>query len=153
MPPWWLARQQYAGTYDEAWLQDVHPRLPADFDYRHYQVAHPDLVLPHYLWPGMTIETCGLLPGGATFALQIPDIMPFASFQFTDGRQVQARLHLDGLHLDLRGPEPVYDLTWRCWMETCPSLHRMDLHMDRSDVVCAMQLPVAGEAGLTMEAS
>lgn len=147
-PPWWRARQQFAGTYDDEWLENVHPRLPRDFDYRHYQTAHPDLILPYYLMPGMTVHTKGLRPEGAALDIQIPDIMPFATFSFTDGRQVQTRLHLDGLHLDLRGDAPLYDLTWRSWIETCPALHRVDLDMDRSAKVTAMGLPVSGVDGL-----
>lgn len=148
IPPWWKARQQFVGTYDDAWLEKVHPRLPQDFDYRHYQVAHPNLVAPHYLSPGMTLQTVGLRPGGGIFDIQLPDVMPYATFSFTDGRQVQTRLHLDGLHLDLRSETPVYDLTWRSWIETCPALHRVDLDMGRSETVMGMSLPVSGVDGL-----
>jgi len=150
IPPWWRARQQFTGTYDDEWLAKTHPRLPRDFDYRHYQSAPPNLILPHELLPGMVVQTTGLRPGGAVFDLQIPDIMPFATFGFTDGRQVQTRLRLDGLHLDLRGEVPVYDLTWRSWIETCPALHRVDLDMDLSAKVMARQLPVAGVDGLAL---
>lgn len=148
LPPWWQARQQFTGTYDDQWMADVHPRLPEDFDYRHYQVAHPNLVLKHYLLPGMLLQTAGFRPGGSAFNIQLPDIMPFATFSFTDGRTVQARLHLDGLHIDLRAAEPTYDLTWRSWIETCPALHRVDLDMDLSARVHAMNLPVSGLDGL-----
>ena len=148
IPPWWRARQQFTGTYDDDWLANVHPRLPRDFDYRHYQSAHPDLILPHELLPGMVVQTIGLRPGGVACDIQIPDLMPFATFGFTDGRQVRTRLRLDGLQLDLRAEDPVYDLTWRSWIETCPTLHRVDLDMDQSSRVMAMHLPVAGVEGL-----
>ena len=148
VPPWWQSRQCFTGTYDADWLANTHPRLPQDFDYRHYQTAAPGLVLPHYLLPGMLLETEGLRPNGASFGFQIPDIMPFATFGFTDGRQVKARLHLDGLHLDLRHDIPTYDLTWRAWIEACPALHRIDLNMDRGAAVMAMGLPISGLNGL-----
>lgn len=38
----WEPRYRYAGTYDEHWLQQVAPFLPADFDDRYYQSAPPD---------------------------------------------------------------------------------------------------------------
>lgn len=148
IPPWWRVRQQFAGTYDDEWLAHTHPRLPRDFDYRHYQTAHPNLILPHELLPGMVVQTRGLRHEGAGSDLQVPDIMPFATFGFTDGRQVQTRLWLDGLHLDLRGDMPFYDLTWRSWIETCPALHRVDLDVDRSGKVMSLDLPVAGVEGL-----
>ena len=47
--PWWRQRQQYAGTYDEAWLEKRHPLPPEDFDPRFWQCAHPDLIASPYL--------------------------------------------------------------------------------------------------------
>jgi hypothetical protein len=41
--PWWRSRERFTGTYDDKWKENTHPRLPADFDYRFYNVAHPDL--------------------------------------------------------------------------------------------------------------
>ncbi|MEN0108403.1 MAG: DUF2169 domain-containing protein [Pseudomonas sp.] len=38
----WPPRIGYAGTYDEAWLADGFPFLPADFDTRYYQAAPAD---------------------------------------------------------------------------------------------------------------
>ena len=32
----------YAGTYDQNWLDNVFPFLPADFDERYYQAAPED---------------------------------------------------------------------------------------------------------------
>jgi hypothetical protein len=44
----WPQRARYAGTYDQKWLDDVFPFLPADFDERYYQAAPEDqqVVLP-----------------------------------------------------------------------------------------------------------
>lgn len=151
IPPWWEDRQQYVGTYDDEWAEKVHPRLPQDFDYRHYQVAPKELILGHYLLPGMELQTKGFRPNGKDFTVQIPDIMPFATFSFSDGRVVQVRLHMDGIHLDLTSAVPTYDLTWRSWIETCPSLYRVDLNLERSENVMKMMLPVAGEFGLQVD--
>ena len=74
--------------------------------------------------------------------------MPYATFSFTDECQVQLRLHLDGLHLNLRSETPFYDLIWRSWIETCPALHRVDLEMGRSEAVMAMNVPISGVDGL-----
>lgn len=38
----WEPRYRYAGTYDQDWLDNVFPFLPADFDERYYQAAPPD---------------------------------------------------------------------------------------------------------------
>ena len=42
----WAARAQYAGTYDDKWLEDHFPFLPPDFDERYYQAAPLDQQLP-----------------------------------------------------------------------------------------------------------
>jgi hypothetical protein len=38
----WLPRLSYAGTYDQEWLDNSFPFLPADFDERYYQSAPED---------------------------------------------------------------------------------------------------------------
>jgi hypothetical protein len=42
----WPQRARYAGTYDDAWLADVFPFLPADFDERYYHAAPEDQQVP-----------------------------------------------------------------------------------------------------------
>ncbi|KAG1713773.1 hypothetical protein GQR58_002239 [Nymphon striatum] len=148
VPPWWARRLAFAGTYDSAWEKDVHPRLPADFDYRHYQVGGTDLVMDHYLLPGMNVSTSGLMAGGNAFGFQIPDIVPVATFGFTDGREVKARLHMDGLHLDMLGETPSYELTFRAWIETCPAMYRVDLDVTTQQASHDARHPVSGLNGL-----
>ena len=38
----WPGRIEYGGTYDQNWIDNVFPFLPADFDDRYYQMAPPD---------------------------------------------------------------------------------------------------------------
>jgi hypothetical protein len=38
----WQLRREYAGTYDQKWVDNVFPFLPSDFDDRYYQCAPPD---------------------------------------------------------------------------------------------------------------
>jgi hypothetical protein len=42
----WEPRARYAGTYDQQWLDDVFPFLPADFDDQYFQAAPLDQQLP-----------------------------------------------------------------------------------------------------------
>ena len=42
----WQPRAAYAGTYDQQWLDEVFPFLPADFDERYFQAAPLDQQLP-----------------------------------------------------------------------------------------------------------
>ncbi|MEM1412464.1 MAG: DUF2169 domain-containing protein [Pseudomonadota bacterium] len=49
IPPSWLARRQYAGTYDQQWEEQRFPLLPLDFDVRFLQAAPPQLTSDGYL--------------------------------------------------------------------------------------------------------
>ncbi|WP_321950763.1 DUF2169 family type VI secretion system accessory protein [Paraburkholderia bannensis] len=44
----WAPRKDFAGTYDEAWQEQVFPLLPADFDEQYHQCAPADQQMP---WP------------------------------------------------------------------------------------------------------
>ena len=147
--PWAASRSAQAGTYDQVWQDHHHPLLPLDFDYRFYQSAPEDLQVPGYLHPGDRVQAYGLLPDGALLDFHLPDLAPYATFSFNDGREVQAQLHLDGLHLDLRDGIR-FGLTWRAWAPICPSFWRIDLHLGRSAEVAAMALPVSALEGLRM---
>jgi hypothetical protein len=59
----WDPRARYAGTYDQHWLDNVFPFLPADFDEQYYQAAPLDQQIVH---PGgeQTLTLIGLTPQG-----------------------------------------------------------------------------------------
>lgn len=147
--PWWEARARYAGTYDQAWQEEHHPLLPHDFDYRFYQVSSENRERSTYLAPGDHVRAFGLLPESEQCDFYLPDLAPFAKFSFTDGREVLARLHLDGLHLDLREGTR-FDLTWRAWAPICPALYRIDLELGSTAQVNAMELPFPTLNGLDL---
>lgn len=42
----WAGRFEYAGTYDQQWIDEVFPFLPKDFDERYFQAAPPDQQVP-----------------------------------------------------------------------------------------------------------
>lgn len=42
----WHPRSSFTGTYDQHWIDEVAPFLPADFDERYYQAAPADQQLP-----------------------------------------------------------------------------------------------------------
>ena len=42
----WAPRHRFAGTYDEAWLEDHFPFLPPDFDEQYFQAAPADQQMP-----------------------------------------------------------------------------------------------------------
>ena len=59
----WAGRYEYAGTYDQQWLDDVFPFLPQDFDERYFQAAPPDQQVPFSKAP-MEVTLANLTPDG-----------------------------------------------------------------------------------------
>ena len=59
----WRSRAPYAGTYDQNWLDNVFPFLPADFDEQYYQSAPLDQQLPMPLGEQLVTLT-NLTPDG-----------------------------------------------------------------------------------------
>jgi hypothetical protein len=59
----WQPRLAYAGTYDEAWLEDQFPLLPADFDERFFQSVAPDQWIKHPQG-GEAVAIQGMTPEG-----------------------------------------------------------------------------------------
>jgi hypothetical protein len=70
----WQPRLKYAGTYDEKWLENTFPFLPADFDERYYQSASEDQQSDH-LQGGEEVELVNLTPEGRTrFCLPVVNV-------------------------------------------------------------------------------
>jgi hypothetical protein len=61
----WQPRIKYVGTYDQNWIDNVFPFLPADFDERYYQAAPEDQQTDH-LQGGEEVELINLTPEGRT---------------------------------------------------------------------------------------
>ncbi len=147
IPPFWSWRQTHAGTYNETWRTARERRLPTDFDYRFYQSAHTDLILP-YLVGDEIVRLEGVVPGGTSLVFNLPDRVPVAYHAWFDGRQIMARLVLDGLHIDLRGQDchQKVEITWRGWIVQCPEYYGASVALVRpKDVV---DLPISTLTGL-----
>jgi hypothetical protein len=71
----WQPRVQYAGTYDQAWIDHRMPLLPNDFDDRFYNAAPPDLIAPGHLVGGEWVDVVGCTAGGRVF-FQLPVVAP-----------------------------------------------------------------------------
>lgn len=67
-------RIAYAGTYDEAWLENRCPFLPDDFDERYHQGAPPDQIVA-YPRGGERVRLTGFTPEG-TLEFSLPQVPP-----------------------------------------------------------------------------
>jgi hypothetical protein len=98
VPPTWLPRRTYAGTYDEAWQRSRAPYLPLDFDARFFQVAPPPLVAPGFLQGGEPVHLQGFSAGGPiTFTLPRCELL--LAFDF-DGAHLERTPQLETVLLE-----------------------------------------------------
>jgi hypothetical protein len=105
----WEPRYKYAGTYDDAWLEDHFPFLPPDFDEQYYQAAPLDQQVP-YPQGGEEIVLVNLLPRAeVSFTLPVFDA-PIHFFP-DKGEREDGRLLLDTIVLEPDGQQLM--LTWR----------------------------------------
>ena len=95
---YWLPRLQYAGTYDQSWIEHRAPLWPDDMDERFFCAASPGLCAVPHLRGGEVVELVGLSPDGPIiFAL--PD--PVLQAKFYLGRRTELRrMMLDAVSFD-----------------------------------------------------
>ncbi len=72
----WAPRLAYAGTYDEKYRKERHPLLPADFSYRFFNGAHPDLQVGGYLRGDEEVELLNVCPGAPRVHFRLPGLVP-----------------------------------------------------------------------------
>ena len=74
----WKPRVDFIGTYDEAWRDSRFPLLPVDFDERHYNAAHPDLIAPSHLRGDEPVEAHNVTPSENPWTFRLPGYQPQA---------------------------------------------------------------------------
>jgi len=89
----WVPRYPLAGTYDQHWLDNTFPFLPADFDDRYYQAAPADQQIDHPRG-GEEVQLLNLTPDGRTRFL-LPTIDVPVVFMPKRSTDVRARAVLD----------------------------------------------------------
>jgi uncharacterized protein YjbI with pentapeptide repeats len=118
LPMTWPARLALAGTYDQAYMKQRWPWLPADFDFRFFQEAPPDQRLASGYWRGdERFEIDGLHPSGAVRS-RLPHVAPRVLVSLaTEGEESfhEVVLRLDTVVWD--GASARLLLTWRGLIE------------------------------------
>src|SRR5438445_12016778 len=77
----WAPRLAYAGTYDEKYMKERHPLLPADFSYRFFNGAHPDLQVGGYLRGDEEIDLLNVCPNASRVHFRLTGLMPKISVE------------------------------------------------------------------------
>jgi hypothetical protein len=74
LAPNWEPRRRYHGTYDDAWLRDHAPLMPADHDERANSCASPGLHAQPALVGGESVALLNLIPGGGALEFELPRV-------------------------------------------------------------------------------
>jgi len=143
IPPWWRQRQQYTGTYDQAWLDEVHPRLPADFDYHFYQCAPAHMIYPSYFKGGEAVSLIHLRHDFPQIEFTLPEYRPFARIRRITNEVVDLKLNLDGCHIDLTEHPAKVFLTWRAWLPFTPEIRSFDLKIQNLGLLIKQRASVS----------
>jgi hypothetical protein len=127
IPRWWTPRREYAGTYDQRWIEQRAPLWAVDFDERYHQSAPPDQQTAGFLRGGEVVELTNLTPSGR-LRFAIPKVhLGFTSFF---GREQQHH----GGHLDAVIIEPDQNRVMLVWQSLLNCHHKVD-YLDRTRIL------------------
>ena len=128
LSPNWQPRLSFAGTYDEQWQTRQAPYLPADFDLRFFNMAHPDLIYPGYLTGGEPVQISGVNPNGV-LKFNLPELSLQAAVA------IKSRTEHPGFNLETLLIEPDELLLGMTWKAALPcdkeilDIHEVDIHL------------------------
>ena len=109
--PGWAPRLNYAGTYDDAWMQNRMPLLPKDFDRRFFNAAPVDQIAPGYLRGDEHVVILNASPEGR-LSFKLPGTLPPHCFvEMYDEALHALETRLDTVIIDTDDGEIV--LIWR----------------------------------------
>lgn len=107
--PNWQPRAGFAGTFDDVWKKSRAPYLPADFDKRFFNMAHPDLIYPGVLLGGEPVTITHMHPEG-TLKFDIPRVNLVARVHIAE-RIEQPDFHMETLILEPN--QFKFSMVWR----------------------------------------
>jgi hypothetical protein len=119
----WQPRYPLAGTYDQNWVDNVFPFLPADFNEAYYQAASPDQQMP-YPRGGEIVTLVNLTPEGRTvFRLPYKNIVVW--FFLKDGSEKDVPAVADTIVIE---PDKGYiTITWRAALPLRKNVFEVEL--------------------------
>lgn len=141
----WQPRLALAGTYDQQWLDERHPNLPADFDFGYWNGAPTDQQVTPHLSGDEQISLFNLCPesaatqpdasGNTCLSFALPGHLPFVLVRFEDGQIGELAARLDTLIIDAASdasaPEKKITVVcvWRATVATVPGVRVLEARM------------------------
>jgi hypothetical protein len=114
----WEPRPRFAGTYDQKWLDNTFPFLPADFDERYYHAAPGDQQID-YLRGGEQVTLYNLTPQGRV-DFRLPTVSMPVTFYPKNGEESEQSGVNDTLII-----EPDHDRFMMVWRVARPLKRNM----------------------------
>lgn len=105
----WEQRIKYGGTYDQDWIDNTFPFLPADFNDAYYQPAPLDQQIA-FPYGGEEVVLVNLTPEGRTI-FKLPQIEVPVVFFRKKGERNETQAVLDTIVIE--PDKGVFSLTWR----------------------------------------
>lgn len=141
----WRPRVGLAGTYDQQWLEQRHPNLPADFDFAYWNGAPADQQVTPHLDGDENITLYNVRPpdatttqdalGNTSLSFALPGHLPFVLVRFQDGRIGELAARLDTLIVnaspDAKNPDKKITVVcvWRATVATEPGVRVLEARM------------------------
>jgi len=127
---YWSPRLEWAGTYDEVWMEGKFPLLPDDFDDRFHQCALPDQQVGGYLRGGEEVALENLTESGSLHFC-LPKV--YLTFSTRFGRQKQE--HRASLQTVVIEPDvPQVIMVWQTSLACHHLLDQLDATIIREKV-------------------
>jgi hypothetical protein len=109
IPPFWVQRRHYAGTYDDQWVKERSPLLPDDFDDRFLQAAPQALTSDSYMKGDEQVAIIGMTDEGRVdFSLDAPE--PVVGIRFAR-KGIRSHPKLESIHFNTDTRQ--VHLTWK----------------------------------------
>lgn len=114
LPRMWRFRAGKMGTYGDDYVKTRWPGLPLDFDFTHFNAAHPALQLQPYAKGDEALVFANMHPQHARFECKLPGIRVRAFLDLPKGDAIalhEVPMHLDTVWVDVSAQKLV--LLWR----------------------------------------
>jgi len=113
----WLPRRSLAGTFNDVWLREQHPRMPDDYSLAFWNGAPSALQIDPYLTGDETMTVKGVRHDPKPYAFSLPGLeWHYELVSSSSRRSGKYRLNLQSVHCDLADPDPDkhwMSLVWR----------------------------------------
>ncbi|GGA84859.1 hypothetical protein GCM10011491_10550 [Brucella endophytica] len=131
----WLPRLALAGTFDDAWRHERHPRMPTDYDYAYWNAAPVQLQADPYLQGDETITLTGMRHDPKPYTFKLPNVALASRITRSNIADVEEKLlNLDTVHCDVSDADPNKHhvaLVWRLTLPEPDAIENIDIFARR----------------------